>query len=208
MKIHRLSSLPDFKLEGNSSYFGGVWEVELEAGEQTQPHQHADLEEIYCFVEGTGEIVIGQRKCPVARGGVVHVPRLTKHWVENTSDRLLRCLAIESLIAAKPDAKADDAKEGGGRETVRSLDKMIQELPDRMDQAAAIQQIVGLFDVAGRLSEQIEEAFGLDNEEGIDALTRIEKKIMDAVVEITRRYKRTAGGLDLGGFGGRLNNLS
>jgi mannose-6-phosphate isomerase-like protein (cupin superfamily) len=201
MRIQRLSSLPDFKIE-QSRHFGGVWEVELDAGEQTQPHQHEDLEEIYCFVEGTGEIVIGQRKCPVARGGVVHIPRLTRHWVENTSDRLLRCLAIESLatkLAEEATAKPP------ARETVGSLEKMIHDLPKQMDQAAAIQQIVGLFDVAGRLSEQIEEAFGLDNEEGIAALTRIEKKIMDAVVEITRRYRRTAGGLDSGGFGGRLH---
>ncbi len=205
MKIQRLSSVvPEFKLEGNSRYFGGVWEVELEAGEQTQPHQHEDLEEIYCFVEGRGEIVIGQRKCPVARGGVVHVPRLVKHWVENTSDRILRCLAIESLTLAPAPGTAEEKP--AGRETVASLDKMIQDLPKQMDQAAAIQRIVALFDVAGRLSEQIEEAFGLDNEEGIDALTRIEKKIMDAVVEITRRYRRTVGGPpDLGGFGGRFS---
>lgn len=202
MKIHRLPSHPDFKLEGHSSYFGGVWEVELDSGEQTQPHQHEDLEEIYCFVEGMGEIVIAQRKRPVAQGEVIHVPRLNTHWVENTSHGRLRCLAIESF--AKPPAPEEGGAAPPIRESVGSLEKMIHEMPKDMDQVAAIKQIVGLFDIAGRLSEQIEEAFGLDNEDGIEALSRIEKKIMDAVVEITKRYQRRTG-LDLGGFGGRLN---
>jgi mannose-6-phosphate isomerase-like protein (cupin superfamily) len=202
MKIQRLASHPDFQLEGNSTHFGRVWEVELESGEQTQPHQHDDLEEIYCFVEGTGEIWVAQKKQPVARGEVIHVPPLTNHFVLNTSVGRLRCLAIESHPQDRPSTEERPAE----RETVGSLEKLITEMPKEMDQVAAIKQIVGLFDVAGRLSEQIEEAFGLDNEEGVEALSRIEKKIMDAVVEITRRYQRRHGGeLDLGGFGGRLN---
>jgi quercetin dioxygenase-like cupin family protein len=200
MKIQRLTSPPDFKLEGKHTCFGGVWEVELDSGEQTQPHQHEDLEEIYCFVEGMGEIVIAQRKRPVARGEVIHVPKLTSHWVENNSGGRLRCLAIESHAE-----NAEDAAERPGqmRETVGSLEKLIHEMPKEMDQVAAIKQIVGLFDIAGRLSEQIEEAFGLDNEDGVEALSKIERKIMDAVVEITRRYERRTG-RNLGGFGGRL----
>src|SRR5256885_2920087 len=102
MKIQRLPSHPDFKLEGHTTHFGGVWEVELDSGEQTQAHQHEDLEEIYCFVEGMGEIVIAQRKRPVSRGEVIHVPRLNTHWVANNSDARLRCLAIESY--ARPPA--------------------------------------------------------------------------------------------------------
>lgn len=206
MKIQRLPSHSAFAGgEGAASCFGGVWEVELEPAEQTQPHQHENLEEIYCFVEGAGEMVIAQRKRPVVRGEVIHIPRLTSHWVRNNSESILRCLAIESMSqpAVEPVAEGE-APRPPVRETVGSLEKMIREMPSEMDQVSAIKQIVALFDVAGRLSEQIEEAFGLDNEEGVAALSRIEKKIMDAVVEITRRYQRQ-NGLDLGGFGGRLN---
>ena len=204
MKIQRLPNHSSFNLESNPRWWGGVWEVELEAGEQTQPHQHEDLEEIYCFVEGMGEVVIAQRKRPVARGEVIHIPRLTSYWLENNSAGRLRALAIESKVSPPGSEKGAEGEKPPARETVGSLEKMIHEMPKEMDQVSAIKQIVGLFDVAGRLSEQIEDAFGLDNDEGVDALSRIEKKIMDAVVEITRRYQRQTG-RDLGGFGGRLN---
>ena len=80
-------------------------------------------------------------------------------------------------------------------------------MPRILDRVTAIQQIVALFDIGGKLSEQIEQAFGLDNEEGVEALSKVEQRIMDTVVEITRRYKLGVlglGDLDLGDFGGRL----
>jgi mannose-6-phosphate isomerase-like protein (cupin superfamily) len=202
MKIFKLPTHAEFKSDGDKRHFGSVWEVELEQGEATQPHRHEDLEEIYCFVEGEGEIVVANRKKPVTRGEVIHIPRLTSHWVENNSRGLLRCLAIEGPASAPAEAEAGSES----KETVGHLEKAIQELPKdkEMDRVQAIKSIVALFDIAGRLSEQIESAFGLDNEEGVEALGRIEKRIMDAVVEITRRYTRHSG-FDLGGFGGRIN---
>lgn len=204
MKIFRLPhvELGNEKVEaaGAAKHFGSVWEVQLESGEATQPHHHEDLEEIYCFVEGEGEIVVANKKKPVVRGEVIHVPRLTCHWVENNSRGLLRCLAIEGPPAPGASAPGDESP----KETIGGLEKAITDLPKEMDRVAAIKNIVALFDIAGRLSEQIENAFGLDNEEGLEALTKIEKRIMDAVVEITKRYQRHTG-LDLGGFGGRLS---
>jgi mannose-6-phosphate isomerase-like protein (cupin superfamily) len=207
MKIVRLPTHPGLATPDSpeARRFGAVWEVELDSGEATQPHRHDDLEEIYCFVEGEGEIVVAHKKKPVARGEVIHIPRLTSHWVENNSRGLLRCLAIES--PADPAAVEAGAEgEGAKPETVGALEKAISDLPRdaEMDQVAAIKNIVALFDIAGRLSEQIERAFGLDNEEGTEALGRIEKRIMDAVVEITKRYQKHTG-RDLGGFGGRLS---
>ena len=199
MKIFKLPTHPEFAGgEAAPRHFGAVWEVELEPKEATQPHRHEDLEEIYCFVEGEGEIIVANRKKPVVRGEVVHIPRLASHWLENNSRGLLRCLAIEGPpVAAEGEAEAGETKE-----TVGHLEKSITELPKEMDRVAAIKGIVALFDIAGRLSEQIENAFGLDNDEGVAALTRIEKRIMDAVIEITKRYQRHE--LDLGGFGGRI----
>jgi len=207
MRILRLPNHPEFSLpSGEPRHFGSVWEVELESGESTQPHHHEELEEIYCFVEGEGEIIVGQKKKPVVRGEVIHIPKLTCHWVENNSRGLLRCLTIEGPAAPRAPQGSSSADEEGAepqKETVGSLEKKIATLPQTMDRVEAIKHIVALFDIAGRLSEQIEQAFGLDNEEGLDALGRIEKRIMDAVVEITRRYQLTTG-LDLGEFGGRI----
>ena len=205
MKILRLPASKDLVTQQGKERFGAVWEVELESGEATQPHRHDEIDEIYCFVEGEGEIFVANRKKPVGRGEVVHIPRLACHWVENTSRGLLRCLTIESASEEKPSEGEPAAAEGSENagETIGRLESTIKALPSEMDQVAAIKSIVGLFDIAGRLSEQIEKAFGLDNEEGVQALGRVEKRVMDAVVEITRRYQRH-GGLDLGSFGGRL----
>src|SRR5688500_19942440 len=110
MKIYRLPhvDLGNEKTEaaGGAKHFGSVWEVELESGEATQPHHHEDLEEIYCFVEGEGEIVVANKKKPVVRGAVIHVPRLTCHWVENNSRGLLRRLAIQVPPDPPPAAAA------------------------------------------------------------------------------------------------------
>ena len=203
MKILRLPTRSEFHGADGQRHFGSVWEVELDAGEATQPHAHDVLEEIYCFVEGEGEIVVANRKRPVVRGEVITIPRLTSHWVENNSRGLLRCLAIEGPPAPVVGGEPGEAQ-AGEKTTVKALDVAISELPKEVDQVTAIKTIVSLFDIAGKLSEQIENAFGLDNDEGIEALSRIEKRIMDAVVEITKRYQRHKG-LDLGGFGGRLN---
>jgi mannose-6-phosphate isomerase-like protein (cupin superfamily) len=203
MKILRLPTQKDLVQHDGPHRFGAVWEVELDAGEATQPHRHDEIDEIYCFVEGEGEIVVANRKKPVVRGEVVHIPRLACHWVENNSRGLLRCLTIES--PSEPRAEGAEGAEAAAaeKETIGRLESSIQELPREMDQVAAIKSIVRLFDIAGRLSEQIENAFGLDNEEGVQALGKVERRVMDAVVEITRRYQSQRG-LDLGGFGGRL----
>lgn len=200
MKIFKLPTHSEFASAEGQRHFGAVWEVELDSGEATQPQRHEALEEMYCFVEGEGEIVVANRKRPVVRGEAITIPRLTTHWVENNSRGLLRCIAIEGPPAAE---KAEEEAGEAPKETVGNLEKAIHHLPKDMDQVQAIKSIVALFDIAGRLSEQIENAFGLDNEQGLEALGRIEKRIMDAVVEITRRYQRQTG-LDLGEFGGRL----
>ena len=58
-----------------------------------------------------------------------------------------------------------------------------------MDEAVAIQTIVELFDIGGTLAETIERDLGLDNAKGVQALSRVEQRIMQAVVEITGRYR-------------------
>jgi len=75
------------------------------------------------------------------------------------------------------------------RETSRTIDEIVESLPASLSEAEAIQTVVRLFDIGGRLTEQIEEALGLDNEEGVHALERIEKKLMGAIVTIADRYR-------------------
>lgn len=211
------------KLRGNPgecdeaiTHFGAVWELALESGEETKP-QRTQIEEIYCCVEGRGEIYLNDNRHTVASGDVLVVPKLTSHWLANPSSPLLRCLTVEAVKptgaegaveAAEPaSAEAEEPvdPEAAIPGTIEVLEAQIGSLPKMLDQVAAIQHIVQIFDTAGQLSEQIENAYGLDNAEGVDALAKIERQIMDAVVEITKRYQR--GSIDVSGFGGRFKNL-
>lgn len=190
MKMRRMPSHPEFKLEGRSRHFQSFWELELEPGEETSPHQHFESEEIVYLLDGTGSIQIESTKRVIDPGEVVLVPPRTSHAIANpTSDQLLRAITVESRFDLGEEKKDEEKP----RETAASLDRIISDVPTDVDEATAIKTIVELFDVGGRLSEQIEEAFGLDNDDGVNALTRIEKKIMQAVVEITQRYKRGRG---------------
>lgn len=207
MKIVKLQSNPEHGFEGRTDHFGGVWEVELARGEATPARQRAEREEIYCCVEGAGQIFLASERHPLTRGEVFFVPRDTERWLENPSSGLLRCLYVESppLEIATAGGGASTATEGDAPPTLEDLERQIESLPKRLDQAEAIQRIVQLFDTAGNLSEAIELALGLDTETGVRALGQIERQVMDAVVEISRRYQRP--GLDLGTFGGRLRGL-
>jgi mannose-6-phosphate isomerase-like protein (cupin superfamily) len=187
-----MPSHPTFKLEGRSRHFQSFWELELEPLEETSPHSHYESEEIIYLVDGIGSITLAREEKPILTGEVVLIPPRITHRIANRSDRLLRAITVESRF---------DLGEGGGessdgerpRESAASIDKILQELPETVDEALAIKTIVELFDVGGRLSEQIESALGLDNDDGVGALTTVEKRIMRAILEITARYRSEQG---------------
>lgn len=214
MKIERLSERTDFLSDAHSR-FGTVWSIQLEAGETTDPHQIAELEEMYCFVRGTGELMVDEQRVPVKSGEVIHVPRQASRWLKNSSNSRLCCLTVERGQPSLEEECADTAVVdtlANYRETLSELEQAVQATPEKLSRVEAIQQIVILFDVAGRLAEFIEHAFGLDSEEGVEALSAVEKRIMDAVVDVTRGYQRGdrdlgLKGLDLQGFGGRMSSL-
>ena len=198
MKMRRMPSHPEFKLEGRSRHFQSFWELELVPGEATSPHQHFESEEIIYLLDGQGAVTIARLERDVSAGEVVLVPPRTSHLIANRSDRILRAITVESRFDMGEDA-APAGEEGARldadapREGAAAIDRIVADVPGTVDEAVAIQKIVELFDVGGRLSEQIEKALGLDNADGADALALIEKKIMQAVVEITGRYRRNSG---------------
>ena len=145
-----------------------------------------ESEEIIYLIDGRGLITVERSERALAPGEVVLVPPRTSHMIANRSDRVLRAITVESRF----DLSESEAAPEPPRESVAAIDRIMDELPEGVDEAVAIQKIVELFDVGGRLSEQIEKALGLDNDDGVGALATIEKKIMRAVVEITERYRR------------------
>ena len=54
------------------------------------------------------------------------------------------------------------------------LESMIESIPARLNRAEALQSIIQLFDLAGQLSEQIEEAISLETQTGVSTLESIE----------------------------------
>lgn len=188
MKMRRMPSHPEFKLEGRSRHFQSFWELELTPGEETSPHAHFESEEIIYLIDGRGLITVERAERAITPGEVILVPPRTNHVIANRSDTLLRAITVESRIDSGEAVEAPAAEPS--RESAATIDRILEELPEDVDEATAIQRIVELFDVGGKLSEQIEQALGLDNDDGVEALGTIEKKIMKAVVEITRRYRR------------------
>ena len=187
--VPRLDLYTGSESGSDEGQFLGCWELELLQGEATDRHEHREGEEMCYVLHGQGAIEIGEQRGPIKKGDVVHVPPATSHLIANPSSKRLRCLLVESSVVPDPE---DEPLE---RRTVGDIDTVMGQMPRDVDEASAIQAIVKLFDIGGAISDQIETAFGLDNQEGVEALTRIEKKIMRAVVEITRRYSLPRRGL-------------
>lgn len=208
MKLRRLKSHPDFKLEGRSRHFQSFWELELTPGEETSVHQHYESEELIYVVSGQGTVTIDKLERNLIPGEVALVPPRTDHVIKNLSPHLVRAITVESrfdlglaegalVTEAAPERVAES--EERARRSAETIEELMGELPVALDEARAIQTILTLFDIGGNLSEQIEQAIGLDNASGLEALTRVERRIMEAVVEISTRYRRPSGRFFLDG---------
>jgi mannose-6-phosphate isomerase-like protein (cupin superfamily) len=206
--MRRLPSHPAFKLEGRSRHFQAFWELELTPGEETSPHQHYESEEVIYLVSGNAHVTVARQEKTVQPGEVVLVPPRTDHVIANRSEDLVHALTVESLLDLGDEAgvvtkvptpeEAQRAVEEA-QKSARTIEQLMGDLPKDVDEAVAIRTIVELFDIGGNLSEQIEQTLGLDNATGVSALGHVERKIMQAVVEITSRYRRPERG---GGGGG------
>ncbi|MAJ29418.1 hypothetical protein CBD41_08925 [bacterium TMED181] len=159
-----------------------LWEVSLQHGEETPTHQHESREELLIALEGRGEVQREEQALDLFPGHVVVVPAGTPFSLQNRSGLPMRGLLVAihrpGLI---PQAAAD-------RVTAGDLESMIQSIPARLNRAEALQTIIQLFDLAGQLSEQIEEAIGLETETGLRTLESIEEQVMQSVVEISRAW--------------------
>lgn len=184
MRVRRCRYLPECA-PGSHSRFRGLWEYELGKGEETPSSEHSDAEVVFYLTEGQGCMTIDRTDRPIRSGDLIFIPPSTPHSLANPGSDILRAFSFESIIF---DGERPKEEETQARETIGHLQRIIDDMPAEIDAPTAIQCIVKLFDVGGRLSEQIENAMGLDNPEALSALTSIENKIMASVVEITRRY--------------------
>ncbi len=198
MEIRKYTGHSTFSFEGKSRFIQRCWNFSLRKGENTPSNLNASGEEIHVILQGEGRITIGEASSPIREGEMVFVPPRVPHFIENPESPRLEGITLEAdwELPAMESAKAAGAVgQQALRETVRSIDTIVQNLPPALSAAEAIQIIVKLFDIGGCLSEQIDAAMGLDNEEGVLALTRIEKKLMDAVAAVADHYRYGNGGL-------------
>ncbi|MGH2355145.1 MAG: cupin domain-containing protein [Chloroflexota bacterium] len=64
----------------------------------TTPHQHAH-EEVFVFLEGTGEGEVGGQRVEIRPGAAVIIPPHTTHWFRNTGTTPMR----QVVVLASPD---------------------------------------------------------------------------------------------------------
>jgi mannose-6-phosphate isomerase-like protein (cupin superfamily) len=67
-------------------------EATLEPGQSTQRHYHAQAEEIYFVLEGTGELELAGERARVGPGDAVPIPPGAWHELRNTGAGMLRLL--------------------------------------------------------------------------------------------------------------------
>lgn len=92
---------PDKHGPGNQS----LAEAEIASGGHTMRHLHRLTEEIYHFIQGNGEMRLGENAFNVAAGDTVHIPPNTPHQVYNTGQTPLKI-----LCACVPPYRHDDTE--------------------------------------------------------------------------------------------------
>jgi mannose-6-phosphate isomerase-like protein (cupin superfamily) len=88
--IRELLGLPTAPVRNQS-----LAEAALEAGQATERHYHAESEEIYYVVEGSGEMELDGERRPVAVGDAVLIPPGARHQIRADAGglRFLCCCA-------------------------------------------------------------------------------------------------------------------
>jgi len=69
----------------------------LEKGKQLEIHSHPDGEEFYLFLEGKGEMLVGNQWSAVEKDDFVTVPKGNNHSVRNNNDQNLVFITIRTV---------------------------------------------------------------------------------------------------------------
>ncbi len=83
------------KHRGDIATMNYAW---LEPGKQLTAHQHPDGEEFYLFLDGTGEILIGDTWFPVSKGSFATIPAGSTHSIKNSGTIHLSFVTIRTMV--------------------------------------------------------------------------------------------------------------
>jgi mannose-6-phosphate isomerase-like protein (cupin superfamily) len=70
----------------------------LPPGKSMAPHKHDDCEEIFYFLDGSGQVIAGGKTVPVSHDDVVIVEPGEDHKIKNTSFSNLVYLSVRILL--------------------------------------------------------------------------------------------------------------
>ena len=86
--------------EVDSPYLMFLNEVYVQMGEQITAHQHDDMEEVFYFLAGQGEMQIAEEIQSVTPGDRVIVPIQTVHVLTNTGDTEMKflCFGVKAVL--------------------------------------------------------------------------------------------------------------
>lgn len=73
----------------------------FEPGQVNPPHRHPQSSEICYFVQGKGEVVIGEAVTAVQPGVCVHVPEAVFHEIRNTGSEQMLVIVVQSPLPCK-----------------------------------------------------------------------------------------------------------
>lgn len=79
----------------------------LKPGQETRGHSHDEQEEVYFFIQGEGQMVLGEEKFDVEEGSVVLIPKGKFHKVINKSNAF-PCIFV--CVFEKYDRLGQEAK--------------------------------------------------------------------------------------------------
>ncbi len=89
---------PLIKVGDSKTKLQTVNDAYLEPGKGFEPHIHEDCEEVYYFLEGTGEMAINGNKIQVQSGICVLVETGESHGLTNTGSIPLRFITVRILL--------------------------------------------------------------------------------------------------------------
>ncbi len=93
--IHRKSLITVEQDKGKLATCNYAW---IEKGKQLETHVHSDGEEFYLFLEGEGEMLVGDKWFSVKKNDFVVVPQNQNHSLKNNNDQNLIFLAIRTVF--------------------------------------------------------------------------------------------------------------
>ena len=89
---------PDAQAVGVLQRITGVARHALQGGKRSDYHQHADAEQLYYVLRGSGHMIVDDESYPVREGDVVYLPQGVRHRAVNDSDDWMEHLIITARL--------------------------------------------------------------------------------------------------------------